>query len=372
MVSTPEELMELTNASGFIPEYVLYDMSGPTSDTIQTAREAWGDYFYAVGQQTRAELGQEAVVVKNTFLQVEEKPVLRRNRSFSEFDTSRSFSNPSNIASDTVYIGEGSKHDYMYEGELSSRNGDSTSTRGSCADSCESSVCSGAEDNPPVIGKGSVRTTVRRTATRITKSCNDFFVDTCESSEKSGAENPSPVPKQAADGSTVQQHTIPTRENGSVGSTVQRTKTRIALSCDDSFADSCASSDYSGTEDGIPARGKRSVVTTAVRRTEFDDATFFEDSCFSSIWSNRKPLPLWDPKPKFSGKRRKSGWTRQRHSRVLADEAKMSSSGSSASQTLPATNTTPAPLNYAGYFPNICAAYLVPVCVATPVSNVLQ
>jgi hypothetical protein len=368
MVATAAELVAVTNASdGLIPDDVLYEMIQPTGDKIQSTRDAWSA-FYAAAQQTRGELGQEAVVVKNTFLDVEEgevKPFLRRNLSFSEFGAYRTSAKPSD---DTVNIGEGAS---------------TVSCDGSFADSCESSVCSGTENDgtPARRGKGSVgeAATAQRSATRSTEPGDKSFVDSCESWDDQWA------------GSTVLSRTFPVFP---LGSQFQRTK-----HCDDSFVDSCASSDY---EDAIPCEGKPLpfLPKPASRRTEFADAPCFVDSCDESIWSdaeNTIPVPrqdllgptvrqrqtrcpppaVWSSKPKLSGKRRKSGWTRQRRSRAIAEEAKIVvaerlSDTYSTILTLP-TNTTPVPLNYPGHFSNMCAAYIVPVCVATPyTSNLLN
>jgi hypothetical protein len=305
--------------------------------------------------------GQEAIVVKNTFLDVEEaeaKPSLRRNRSFSEFGAHRTKANPSD---DAVHIDESAS---------------TVSCDGSLADSCELSVCSGAEGDhvtPARRGKGTVgeaAAKVQRTATRSTETGDESFVDSCESCDDQWV------------GSTVQSRTFPVFQ---LGSRFHRTK-----QCDDSFVDSCESS---SDEDAIPCEEKALsfLPAAASRRTEFDDAQCFVDSCDESVWSDaentipvpqwptfqqretRRPPSVWNPKPKMSGKRRKSGWTRQRRSRAIAEEAKIETSADkfSTSLTVP-TNTTSAPLNYPGYFSNMCAAYVVPVCVATPISNLAQ
>jgi len=146
---------------------------------IELARSFDSNAALWVGQQTSAELGSEVVVVKNTFLHVDTKPLLRRRRSFAEFGTNAADSNSSN---DTVCIGGASKNnsreELMYVLELSGFRTclpmdrqvghkcvtlASTASTGSYVDSYESSAGSGAEDDASSVqGKVSCGTTVER------------------------------------------------------------------------------------------------------------------------------------------------------------------------------------------------------------------
>jgi len=147
---------------------------------IELARSFDSNAALWVGQQTSVELGSEVVVVKNTFLHVDTKPLLRRRRSFAEFGTNAAGSNSSN---DTVCIGGASKNnsreELMLVLELSGfqtclpmdRQVDhkslelasTASNAGSYVDSYESSAGSGAEDDASSVqGKVSCGTTVER------------------------------------------------------------------------------------------------------------------------------------------------------------------------------------------------------------------
>jgi len=148
---------------------------------IELARSFDSNAALWVGQQTSVELGSEVVVVKNTFLHVDTKPLLRRRRSFAEFGTNAAGSNSSN---DTVCIGGASKNnsreELMFVLELSGfqtclpmdRQVDhkslelasTASNAGSYVDSYESSAGSGDEDRDasPVQEKVSCGPTVER------------------------------------------------------------------------------------------------------------------------------------------------------------------------------------------------------------------
>lgn len=125
-----------------------------------------------------------------------------------------------------------------------------------------------------------------------------------------------------------------------------------------SVVDSCKSSD------GSDGEGDNA---TPVRRTE----------SHGSPWSTAKQSKAqpWDPKPKFSGKRRKSGWTRQRRSRALAVEEAASSRcvvDLDNNQIVSTTDRTPAPSAYTNQLPSVCAAYFVPVCAPLPIFTQFQ